>query len=150
MEPAWVWALYTDAHGIRQEICLCMSHLQKFIGILCSFDMCYPVGTIFKRFEDKEAALRFGEYGENHDGVHIVSIALIFFVLAQLFSFIINNFWIAGLSISILEAGYGMDCLMAQYQGLDLRLSENWQGPAGLRRAATRNQVDATSIFDNT
>jgi hypothetical protein len=48
---------------------------------------------------------------------------------------------LAGLAISILEAGYGVDSLMARFDGLDLRLSENWQGHAGLKWAATCNQV---------
>jgi hypothetical protein len=35
---------------------------------------------------------------------------------------------------------------MAQFQGLDLRLSENWPGPAGFKWAATRNQVWVASL----
>ena len=47
----------------------------------------------------------------------------------------------SGLSRSILEAGYGLDCLVAQLQGLDLRDPANWFGPSGLEWAATINQV---------
>uniref|UniRef100_A0A7S0QX65 Uncharacterized protein n=1 Tax=Cryptomonas curvata TaxID=233186 RepID=A0A7S0QX65_9CRYP len=50
-----------------------------------------------------------------------------------------------GLSRSILEAGYGVDCLVAQLQGLDWREPGNWPGPAGLEWAATINQMRAQS-----
>ena len=70
----------------------------------------------------------------------ILSFALLFIVLRSDHS--PNRLlWRAGLSRSILEAGYGVDCLMAQFQGLDLRISENWPGPTGLKWAATHNQV---------
>ncbi len=87
-------------------------------------------GTIFEHFEDKGAALTFGEYG----------------ILPSLCSkglrCSLNPYgWCAGISSSILEAGYGLDCLMAQFQGIDLRLPENWPGPAGFKWAATSSQV---------
>jgi hypothetical protein len=41
MEPAWVWALYTDAHGIRQEICcacpICRNSLAFCAHLICAF-----------------------------------------------------------------------------------------------------------------
>mmetsp|Transcript_122525 Transcript_122525/g.183220 ORF Transcript_122525/g.183220 Transcript_122525/m.183220 type:complete len:310 (+) Transcript_122525:217-1146(+) len=46
-----------------------------------------------------------------------------------------------GLSRAILERGYSLACLVAQFQGVDWSDPANWPGPKGLLGAATINQV---------
>ena len=95
----------------------------------------FATGTIFKTYDNNEAAMSFGEYGFNCHALHRN------FVFVILDPNPICGWYFSGLSRSILEAGFGLDCVNAQFEGLDLRLSENWVGPAGVKWAASRNQV---------
>jgi hypothetical protein len=95
----------------------------------------FTSGVFLQHFlvEAEEADSIFGKYYV-HSSIH----SFTRLCLAQIVPMISLN---TVLSSTILEAGYGLDCLMAQFQGLDLRLSENWPGPAGVLWATTRNQV---------
>ena len=100
----------------------------------------YSAGVIFNKslVNAKEAGLIFGDFSVrvcllvifcNHNTDMLPSDPLS------------NLSFYTALSSTLLEVGYGLDCLMAQFQGLDLRFSENWPGSAGLKWAATWNQV---------
>jgi hypothetical protein len=117
-----------------------------FYEALCSLLTFFAAGTTYKNYGDIENALSFGEYGTLYLLIDCYPVFQVTLPCAQPSSFTylwLISWFFAALSRSVLEAGYGLDCLMAQFQGLDLRLSENWPGPAGVQWAATRNQVCA-------